>query len=282
MANRPVTVPALQRMKSAGERITMLTCYDASFARLLDAAEVDILLVGDSLGMVVQGHDHTLPVTLDEMIYHCRAVARGTRRAHILGDLPFMTYQRGPDAGLEAAGRLIKEGGAHAVKMEGGAWLAETVERCVRAGIPVMGHLGLTPQSVHAMGGFRVQGRGTDQAQRLVDDALALQDAGAYAVVLEGIPEALGRRVTQALAIPTIGIGAGRFTDGQVLVIYDVLGLVPDFKPKFVRRYADLGAAVTDAARAYCDDVRAGAFPAPDEVFDRDDGLQVVPAAEAH
>ena len=267
MRTEKVTIHTLHRKKASGEKLTMLTCYDATFARLLDDAGVDILLVGDSLGMVVQGHSTTLPVTLDDMIYHTRAVLRGARRAQVVGDMPFMSYQASLEDALRAAGRLVKEGGAEAVKLEGGAQHAELVRRLVASGIPVMGHIGLTPQSVHQMGGFKVQGRGADQARRLVEDARILEDAGAYSIVLEGIPLELGREITEAVSIPTIGIGAGPHTDGQVLVIYDLLGMNEDFKPRFVRRYENLAVRIRTAVDEYCDDVRAGRFPSDDESF---------------
>jgi 3-methyl-2-oxobutanoate hydroxymethyltransferase len=267
MSRNPVTVPALQLMKQAGERITMLTCYDATFARLLDETDIDLLLVGDSLGMVIQGHDTTLPVTLDEAIYHTRAVARGSRNTHIVGDLPFLTYQASPEQAVISAGRMLKEGGASSVKLEGGVEVVESVRRCNQAGIPIMGHVGLTPQSIHKMGGFKVQGLDPEQAEKIYADALALEAAGAFCIVLEGIPEDLGKRITEALGIPTIGIGAGRHTGGQVLVIYDLLGLDLGFKPRFVRRYAEMGKMVINAAQSYCDDVRGQAFPNDDEVF---------------
>lgn len=267
MSGPSITIPALQQKKTAGERITMLTCYDATFARLLDQAQVDALLVGDSLGMVVQGHENTLPVTLDEIIYHCRAVARGSSHAHIVADLPFMTYQTSPEQAVDNAGRLLKDGGAHAVKMEGGESIREQIRRCTAAGIPVMGHLGLTPQSVHKMGGYKVQGKNRIQAEQILSEARMVEEAGAYSLVLEGVPEALGRLITEELSIPTIGIGAGRYTDGQVLVIYDLLGMDPDFQPRFVRRYKELGNQIVDAARAYCDDVKQGHFPNDREVF---------------
>ncbi|MCA9610856.1 MAG: 3-methyl-2-oxobutanoate hydroxymethyltransferase [Myxococcales bacterium] len=256
-----VTVPKLRQMKAQGERITMLTAYDATFARMFDEAEIDILLVGDSLGMVIQGQDSTLPVTVDEIIYHCRAVARGSTTPLIVGDLPFMSYQVDSRDALVNAGRFLSEGGAHAVKLEGGRSVAPTVERIVEAGIPVMGHVGLTPQSVHAMGGFRVQGKTDEQAQRIVDDALYLQEAGAFAIVLEGIPAPLAAQITETLEVPTIGIGAGVDCDGQVLVCYDLLGLTPDLKPKFVKRYAEMFEEGVAAARRYADEVKSGAFP---------------------
>src|SRR5262245_4462392 len=217
MKTSRVTIHTLRSQKQRGEKIAMLTAYDATFARLLDEAGVDILLVGDSLGMVVQGHDTTLPVTLDEMIYHCRAVARGVRRAQVVGDMPFMSYQASIEQGLSSAGRLMKEGGAHAIKLEGGAQHAELVRRLVGSGIPVMGHIGLTPQSFHQMGGFKVQGREEGGSERLLQDARALEQAGAYAIVLEGMPTEIAVDITQAVGVPTIGIGAGNGCDGQVL-----------------------------------------------------------------
>lgn len=245
----------------------MLTAYDATFARLLDESGVDILLVGDSLGMVVQGHDNTLPVTLDESIYHTRAVARGTKHAQLVGDMPFMTYQISVDDAIRNCGRMIKEGGAHAIKLEGGAQHAELVAKLVQIGIPVMGHIGLTPQSVHQLGGFKIQGRKAGQSDQLVADAMALQDAGAYALVLEGIPREIAARITQELDIPTIGIGAGPECDGQVLVVYDLLGMDDEFKPKFVRRYEHFAMRIRNAVHAYCEDVREGAFPNDNESF---------------
>lgn len=244
-----------------GRKISMVTCYDATFARLVEEAGADAILIGDSLGMVIQGHDHTLPVTLDEIIYHCRAVARGCSRPHLVGDLPFGTYQGSIDDAVMNAARLMKEGGVQAVKLEGGARYAPAVERMTGAGIPVMGHLGLTPQSVHQFGGYRVQGRTPDAAERLLTDARALEAAGCYALVLEGIPAPLARDVSAALAIPTIGIGAGPHCGGQVLVLYDLLGLDEGFSPKFVKKYANLHRAVVDAVRGFGEEVRAGAFP---------------------
>lgn len=264
---RPVTVPRLGAMKRDGERITMVTAYDATFARLFDEAGIDVLLVGDSLGMVVQGQDSTLPVTVDEVIYHCRAVARGTRRAHIVGDMPFLSWQVSAEQALRNAGRFLAEGGAQAVKLEGGEEAAPTIERIVHAGIPVMAHVGLTPQSVHAMGGFRVQGKTEAKAARVLADAKAVADAGAYALVLEGIPTDLAARITAAVGIPTIGIGAGPHCDGQVLVCYDLLGLTPDLKPKFVKRYAEFFEEGVAAAARYRDEVRAGTFPSAEYSF---------------
>ena len=262
-----MTVPMLRAMKSRGERITMITAYDATFARMLDEGGADVLLVGDSLGMVIQGLDSTLPVTVDEVVYHCRAVARGAQHAHIVGDMPFMSYQGSLDEALRNAGRFLKEGGAHAVKLEGGREVAEKIARMVGAGIPVMGHVGLTPQSVHAMGGFRVQGRTEEAAERVVAEAHAVADAGAYAVVLEGIPSNLAARITAELDVPTIGIGAGPGCDGQVLVCYDLLGLTPDLRPKFVKRYDEWFARGLDATQRYCGEVRSGAFPSAEFAF---------------
>jgi 3-methyl-2-oxobutanoate hydroxymethyltransferase len=256
-----VTVQTLRAMTSRSERITMVTAYDATFARMLDQGGADILLVGDSLGMVVQGHDTTLPVTLDEMIYHCRAVARGSERAHLVGDMPFMSYQICAEEALRNAGRMLAEGGMHAVKLEGGADIAPTIRRLVSAGIPVMGHVGLTPQSVHAMGGFRVQGKREEDAQRVLDDARAVADAGAYAVVLEGIPSRLASHITAQLPVATIGIGAGPHCDGQVLVCYDLLGLTPERVPKFVKQYESFYQRGLRAMQDYRDEVKAGAFP---------------------
>jgi 3-methyl-2-oxobutanoate hydroxymethyltransferase len=254
-------------MKQAGERISMLTAYDASFARLLDQAQIDVLLVGDSLGMVVQGHDTTLPVTMDQMVYHCAAVARGTQRAHLVGDMPFGSYQASADEAVKNAMRLVAEGGVEAVKLEGGAEYCEVIERIVRAGIPVMGHIGLTPQSVHKMGGYVVQGRGEDKAARLLADARALEEAGCYSLILEAIPAELGAEITRSLGIPTVGIGAGLSCDGQVLVVYDLLGMNPEFSPKFVKKYANLAQVIGDAAARYREEVRGGAFPSAEHTF---------------
>lgn len=266
-STRRVTIHTLRQMKEKGERIAMLTAYDATFARLLDEAGADVLLVGDSLGMVVQGHDTTLPVTLDEIAYHIRAVVRGARRAHVVGDMPFMSYQASIEQGITNAGKLMKEGGCHSVKLEGGAQHAELVRRLVGAGIPVMGHVGLTPQSFHQLGGFKVQGRDAGGRERLMEDAKALEEAGCYSVVLEAIPADIAREITAALSVPTIGIGAGTGCDGQVLVSYDMLGMDETFKPRFVRRYATLGQTIKDAVSHYVADVRTGAFPSDAESF---------------
>lgn len=260
-AAEKVTVPSLRARKRTGPKIAMVTAYDATMARLLDEGGADILLVGDSLGMVVQGASHTLAVTVEEVCYHGRAVARGVRRAHLVGDMPFMSFQVSAEQALENAGAMIKNGSFEAVKLEGGEVVAEHVRRIVQAGIPVMGHVGLLPQSVHAMGGFRVQGKGDDAAARLVADAKALEQAGAYSIVLEGLPAPVAKRITEAVEIPTIGIGAGPDCDGQVLVCYDFLGMYGETKPKFVKRYAELGAAVVSATAAYVREVQSGAFP---------------------
>ncbi len=262
-----ITVPTIRSMKVRGERIAMITAYDATFAQMLDEGGADILLVGDSLGMVVQGLDSTLPVTLDEMIYHCRSVARGARHAMVVGDLPFLSWQPSLEQAIRNAGRFLSEGGAHAVKLEGGLEAADTIRKLVSLGIPVMGHVGLLPQSVHAMGGFRVQGKTVEDAQRVLDDARAVAEAGAFSLVLEGIPSDLAARISAELEIPTIGIGAGVNCDGQVLVCYDLLGLTPNLRPKFVKRYAEFYAEGQAAARSYCEEVKSGAFPAEEHSF---------------
>ncbi len=276
---KKVTIRTLQAMKDAGERIGMLTAYDATFARLFDQAGLDAILVGDSLGMVVQGHPHTLPVTLDDMLYHTRAVARSVHRAHLVADLPFGTYQVSREDAVRAAVRLVAEGGAEAVKLEGGRDFVPVIEAIVRASIPVMGHLGLTPQSFHKLGGYVVQGRGEEKARRLLEDALALEEAGCYAVVLESIPAELAAQVTGRLRIPTIGIGAGPSCSGQILVCYDLLGLDPSFTPRFVKRFAELGQATSAAVARYLAEVRAGAFPATAHSF-ADPEIRLVPPAK--
>ncbi|MBW2386865.1 MAG: 3-methyl-2-oxobutanoate hydroxymethyltransferase [Deltaproteobacteria bacterium] len=255
-----MTVRSLAARKRRGEPITMLTAYDFTFARIFDVAEIDLLLVGDSLGNVVQGVETTLPVTMDEVVYHTRMVARGAHRALVIGDMPFGSYQVSSEDGVRNAIRLVKEGGAAAVKLEGGVKVAGTIERIVDAEIPVMGHVGLTPQAVHRMGGFRVQGRGEAGRLRVLDDARAVQEAGAFAVVLEGIPADLAKEVTAELMIPTIGIGAGVHCDGQVLVMHDLLGL-NDWSPSFAKQFANLGAMASKAARSYADEVTHRKFP---------------------
>ena len=261
MKDGKITVPALLARKRSGPKIAMLTAYDATLARLLDDGGADVLLVGDSLGMVVQGLENTLPVTVEEICYHGRAVARATHRAHVVGDMPFMSYQPSVERALESAGQMLKTGGFEAVKLEGGERFAEHVRALVGCGIPVMGHVGLLPQAVHAMGGFRVQGKAPNDAERVLADARAIADAGAYAIVLEGIPSELGRRITESISIPTIGIGAGPACDGQVLVCYDFLGMYPSLKPKFVKHFAELGAQIVAATRSYVSEVQSGEFP---------------------
>lgn len=267
MAHSPVTVQHLLAKKKHRQRITMLTAYDATFASLFDKAGIDVLLVGDSLGMVVQGNKNTLPVTLEDMIYHSRCVARVTQRAHIVADLPFMTYQISPKQALLSAGKLIQHGHAHSVKIEGGQSVVEHIRKISQAGIPVMGHLGLTPQSIHALGGYRVQGRESHDAERIQADALLLEEAGCYAIVLEAIPSTLAASISEHLTIPTIGIGAGPHCDGQVLVYSDMLGLDPDFRPKFVRAFAELHENVTQATHAYIQATQDGTFPGPEHCY---------------
>jgi 3-methyl-2-oxobutanoate hydroxymethyltransferase len=260
---RPMTVPEFRAAKARGTPLAVLTAYDWTLARLLDTAGVDALLVGDSLGMVVQGEANSLAVTLEEMIYHTRLVARAAQHALVIADMPFMSYQVSPAQALANAGRLVKEGRAQAVKVEGGRRTAPAVAAIVAADIPVMGHVGLTPQSVHRFGGFRVQ----RDAERLLDDARAVEQAGAFAVVVECVPAELARDITAALQVPTIGIGAGAGCDGQVLVVHDLLGLFDELHPRFVKRYAELGQAIRAAVEHYCDDVRQRRFPGPEHSF---------------
>lgn len=262
-----VTAPWVRQTKRRAHKLSVVTAYDATFARLLEEGGAEVLLVGDSLGMVVQGRANTLAVTLDDIIYHTRAVARGARHAQVVADLPFMSYQASAESALQAVGRVVKEGEAEAVKLEGGSEIAPTVERIVAAGVPVMGHIGLTPQAVHRMGGFRVQGRDPGSAERLLADARALEQAGAYCLVVEGVPSDVARAITLGVGIPTIGIGAGPDCDGQVLVCYDLLGLFRDFQPKFVKRYAQLGDDIVHAMQRYVAEVRAGAFPDAEHSF---------------
>lgn len=262
-----VTTQTLQEMKAAGQPIAMLTAYDYTLARLLDRAGADVLLVGDSASNVMAGHETTLPITLDQMIVHAQSVVRGAKRALVVVDLPFGSYQVSPRLALEAAVRIMKETGGHAVKLEGGAAMLETVRRIVDAGIPVMGHLGLTPQSIYKFGTYKVRAQDDDEANVLRRDALALQDAGVFALVLEKIPATLGAEVSQSLVLPTIGIGAGNGCDGQVLVTHDALGLTVDFNPRFVRRYAQLGETIDAAVKQYVEDVRRRDFPSDDESY---------------
>jgi 3-methyl-2-oxobutanoate hydroxymethyltransferase len=264
---RKTTVLDVRSRKGTGPALAMVTAYDYTMARLVDEAGADLILVGDSLGMVVQGLPNTLPVTLEEVCYHGRAVARGVTRAHVVGDMPFMSYQVSAAHAVESAGKLVKEGAFESVKLEGGQELAEHVRQIVRAGIPVMGHVGLLPQSVHALGGFKVQGRGAAAAARIVADARALEEAGAYAIVLEAMPPDVADEVTRAVGVPTIGIGAGVGCDGQVLVCTDLLGMSSGHEPKFAKRYAELGDAIVDAVKRYVGEVRSGAFPTAEHTY---------------
>ncbi len=261
------TIIDIALMKQQQNKIAVLTAYDYPFAQLMDHVGIDMILVGDSVGSVFSGYDNTLPVTLDEMIYHTRAVVRGSQRALVVTDMPFMSYQVDIREARLNAGRLIKEGGTQAVKLEGGEHMAATIRAIVDIDIPVVAHIGLTPQSIHRMGGFKVQGREEEQARRILADAKAVEDAGAFAVVLEGIPCALAKQVTESLTIPTIGIGAGADCDGQVLVIHDILGLCDKYSPKFVKRYADISTTISDGIEAYIKEVKAGDFPTIDHSF---------------
>jgi len=261
------TVLDVQRFKDEGRRFAMLTAYDYLSARILDEAGIPILLVGDSLGMVMLGYPTTLPVTLDDMIHHAKAVARGSRQALLVGDMPFMSYHQSVEQAIASAGRFLQEAGMHAVKLEGGGHVVEITRRLTELGIPVMGHLGLTPQFVHQMGGFKVQGKTETQGARILAAAQELEQAGAFSLVLEGLPSALAGRITKSLRIPTIGIGAGPQTDGQVLVFHDVMGLTTGKAPKFVKRYANLADDIARAAHQFSEDVRTGAFPAPEHAY---------------
>ncbi|MBI2854421.1 MAG: 3-methyl-2-oxobutanoate hydroxymethyltransferase [Chloroflexi bacterium] len=266
-----VTVSQIKDMKSRGEKIAMVTAYDYATAKLVDEAGMPMILVGDSLGMVVLGYASTIPVTMDEMIHHTKAVVRGTRDALVIGDMPFMTYHTSiPDA-LRNAARFIQEGGAHAIKLEGGEPVADTVRRLVQCGIPVVGHIGLTPQSIHQLGGFKVQGKSREAAQQLLRDARALEEAGAFAIVLESVPAALSRLITERAAIPTIGIGGGPYCDGQVQVISDILGLFTDFVPKHAKRYATVADTIKNVASTYISEVRSGAFPTEKQSYSIDE-----------
>jgi len=271
MMERRVSISDLKATKKRGERIVMLTAYDYPTARLVEEAGVPLILVGDTLGMVVLGYDTTIPVTMEEMLHHVKAVVRGTRRAHVVADMPFMSYQVGPQDALRNAGRMLKEGGAQSVKLEGGQRVAETVRLLVEAGIPVMGHVGLTPQSINQFGGYKVQGKTPAAAVKLLNDALALEQAGAYAIVLECVPAQLAQRVTERLSLPTIGIGAGPHCDGQVQVFHDLLGLYSEFVPKHAKRYAHLDETVRAAIGQYVAEVRDGAFPTDRESFIMDE-----------
>ena len=262
-----ITVRDIRAFKERKERFAMLTAYEALTARLIDDAGIPLILVGDTLGMVVLGHDSTLPVTMEDMLHHTAAVARGVENAFVVGDMPFMSYQGSTEEGIRNAGRFLKEAGANAVKLEGGGRVLDLVERLVDAGIPVMGHLGLTPQSVNQLSGYRVQGRSEEQAHALLKDAKDLEAVGAFSLVLEAVPSDLAAEVTQSLDIPTIGIGAGPHTDGQVLVFHDMLGITQGKAPKFVKRYADLGTEITRAARAFAAEVAEGVYPTEEHSY---------------
>lgn len=266
-ASRRVTTQVIRNMKASGEKIAMLTAYDFTMARLLDSAGIDILLVGDSVGMVFSGFETTLPVTIEQMIYHAQAVVRGAERALVIVDMPFLTFQINPEDALKNAGKIMKESGASAVKLEGGEFVAPAIRKITESGIPVMGHLGLTPQSINQFGSYKVRAKEKAEADKLITDAKALEEAGCFAVVLEKVPADLAKKVTESVSIPTIGIGAGIFCDGQVLVSYDMLGLFNEFHPRFVRRYAELGEQVDSAIKSYVKDVKEKKFPAEEESY---------------
>lgn len=265
-----MTAPRVCRTKGK-RKLVMVTAYDATFARLVDLAGVDLVLVGDSMGNVIQGLPNTLEVDLEHVIYHCRCVSRGLEQAHIVADMPFMSYQISEDEAVRNAGRLIREGRAESVKVEGGRRVAGLIRRLVEIGIPVMGHIGLTPQSVHQFGGYRLQGKSDDAAAELIEEARALAEAGVYSIVLEGIPGDLARRVTDAVQVPTIGIGAGPHCDGQVLVLYDLLGMDDRFSPRFLKKYDDLGSRIVAAVKAFGEDVKQGVFPAAEHYVNREE-----------
>ncbi|MEE9324907.1 MAG: 3-methyl-2-oxobutanoate hydroxymethyltransferase [Dehalococcoidia bacterium] len=268
-----INIADIQEMKALGEKIPMLTAYDYCTAKLLDTVGIPIILVGDSLGMVMLGYDSTIPVTIEEMLHHTRAVVRGTQRALVVAEMPFMTYNVTTEEALRNAARLIQEGGAQSVKLEGGVRVAKTVKRIVECGIPVMGHIGLTPQSLHQLGGFKVQGKTPKAAIRLIEDARALEEAGAFAMVLESMPASLAKLITERVKVPTIGIGAGVHCDGQVQVLHDILGLFGDFMPKHAKRYALLGDAIQTAVKDYMGEVQSALFPTDKESFAMDESL---------
>ena len=270
MKKQRFTVDSFLKAKKNDQKISMLTAYDYSTAKLLDEAGVDSLLVGDSLGMVMLGYENTLQVTMEDMVHHCRAVSRGAERAMIIGDMPFLSYHISVEESVRNAGRLVQQGHVQAVKLEGGSNILDNVKAIVKAQIPVMGHLGLTPQSVNMFGGFKVQGREEEQAKKIAEEALRLQDAGVYALVLECVPEQLAKIISGQLDIPTIGIGAGKYCDGQVLVMQDMLGMYTDITPKFVKKYADLSGAIKEAVTMYIDEMQTGVFPGKEHSFKMD------------
>ncbi|MHB9056108.1 MAG: 3-methyl-2-oxobutanoate hydroxymethyltransferase [Paludibacteraceae bacterium] len=271
--DKKFSVKSFQIAKNESRKITMLTAYDYSMAKIIDSAGIDSVLVGDSLGMVVQGHDSTLPVSIEDVIYHTRAVSRGVSHALVIADMPFLSYHISKENAIKNAGRLIKEGGAEAVKIEGGTYFADTIEAIVKAQIPVMGHIGLTPQSVNVFGGFKVQGKSVESAQQILNDAKALENAGVFAITLEGVPEQLAKLVSESISIPVIGIGAGKYCDGQVLVVNDMLGMFSDFVPKFVKQFAKLNIEIVAAIQEYINDVQQGNFPATEHTYDIDQDI---------
>ncbi|MCT4605679.1 MAG: 3-methyl-2-oxobutanoate hydroxymethyltransferase [Marinisporobacter sp.] len=265
------TVSSFQKSKKDGKKISMLTAYDYSTAKLLDEAGVDSLLVGDSLGMVMLGYENTLQVTVEDMIHHIKAVSRGVKRTMVVGDMPFLSYHISVEESIRNAGRLIQEGGAHVVKLEGGRDVIDQVKGIVKAQIPVIGHLGLTPQSINMFGGFKVQGKSEEAARKILEDALLLQEAGVFSIVLECVPKKLAKLISERLEIPTIGIGAGKYCDGQVLVAQDMLGMYTDFTPKFVKKYANLNESIVEATKSYIEEINTGVFPREEHTFDIDD-----------
>ncbi len=267
MESKKITVPIIRSMKAQGEKIAALTAYDYLMALFLDDAGIDLILVGDSGAMVFSGYESTIPITVDEMIYHTKAASRGIKRALLVADMPFLSFQISPEEALRNAGRFVKEGGAEAVKVEGGEPMAETVRRIVNAGIPVMGHLGLTPQSVNRFGGYKVQARTEPEVDQLISDAIALEQAGVFSIVLEKIPATAAKKVTETVTVPTIGIGAGPYCDGQILVTHDLLGLFEKFRPRFVRVYAELGKEIREACARYTEDVKLVKFPGREESY---------------
>ena len=271
--DKKFTIKSFQKAKDEKRPISMLTAYDYSMAKILDGAGADALLVGDSLGMVVQGHDSTIPVTIDDMIYHAKAVNRAAKRALVIVDMPFMSYHVSMEEAVRNAGRLMKEGGAHAIKLEGGVEFAETIRQIVRAQIPVMGHIGMTPQSVHMFGGFKVQGKNLVQAQKIIDDAKALEEAGVFAITLECVPEELSKIITETVNVPTIGIGAGKYCDGQVLVSNDMLGMFSDIVPKFVKQYAHISTDIERAVKTYIKEMNESSFPEKKHTFTIDEDV---------
>lgn len=271
--NNKFTVTSFLEAKQNKEKITMLTAYDYSMAKIMDNAGIDAILIGDSLGMVVQGYNSTLEVTVDDIVYHCRAVARGVKNAFIVGDMPFLSYHITIDESVRNAGRIIQEGKAEAVKLEGGIEIVDKIKAIINAQIPVMGHIGLTPQSVNLLGGFKVQGRQVEQAQKLIEDAKALEAAGVFAIVLEAIPQDLAKIITEAVNIPTIGIGAGKHCDGQILVVNDLLGMYQDLSPKFVKRYANLSETIDNSIKDYIDEVKTSKFPEEKHTFKIDEAV---------